>query len=399
MLVSGRRLLVISKHLLNSRDAQAQQSRAVVDGLIRAGAHLEVICAAFDGDEEPVPDGWYAIAARNLPFGTGLADKVARKVRRNANDTRWLSMWSRSAARKLKELISTGSYDCIVSLGLPMESHIPVLVARPRLPWLAYFSDPWPESLLPPPMSDFALPGLTWLQRRTVREVLLQATALGFSCREQQQFMARFYPELTRREWHELPHVAPVRAKQVRNASGKFRIVHSGSIGRERVCDPLCEALAEFAKTSAVEIHFAGALHPRMATSLQEHDLSSHIVMHGWLSKRAASQLCCEADVLLLLEASMPDYPFLPSKLADYAATGRPILALTGAQSPAARLIAEYGAGVACRHDRDAILDGLRLLHQNRALTEHDLYREFAEDEVVRKYGRAIFAAISSYQA
>ena len=35
------------------------------------------------------------------------------------------------------------------------------------------------------------------------------------------------------------------------------------------------------------------------------------------------------SDALLLVEAEMDSYPFLPSKLADYAASGLPVIAIT----------------------------------------------------------------------
>lgn len=398
MKLAGRRILVVTKHLLNLEDAQAQQSHAVLEGLKRSGAHLNVICAAFDHHRAPGQDGLEAIPAQKLPIGRSVTDKIARKVRRNTSSVKWLSPWARDAARRIVQLVVEHRYDCILSLGLPMESHIAVLEAEPSLPWLAYFSDPWPEAILPAPMSDFAIPGLTWLQRQTVLQVLVRANALAFSCREQHQFMAKFYPQLNELEYCELPHVAPpFEATQTAHRSA-VKLVHAGSIGRERVCLPLCGALAKFAKTKEIEVHFAGAIHPDMLSALQALEQSNQVHLHGWLSSEESTKLCRDADALLLIEGQMTDYPFLPSKVASYAAVGRPILAVTGARSPVARLIANHRAGIACVHEEQSILDGLGLLIDHPLLDREGLYSEFDEQTIMRKLDHAITSAITSWR-
>ena len=395
MNLAGRRILVVTKHLLNLEDAQAQQSHAVLEGLKRSGAHLHIICAAFDHIRAPTQEGLEAIPARRLPIGKRLADKVGRKLQRNTSSVKWLSAWAREATRRIATLATDHRYDCIVSLGLPMESHTAVLQAKPELPWLAYFSDPWPEAILPAPMSDFAIPGLTWMQRQTVGQVLTCADALAFSCREQQQFMARFYPQLNERDYSEVTHVAPPFEVTHRANRSAIKLVHAGAIGRERVCRPLCDALSKFAATRQVEVHFAGAIHSDMLSALQAMKQFDQVQVHGWLSSEESTKLCRDADALLLVEAQMPDYPFLPSKMASYAAVGRPILAITGAQSPVARLITKHRAGIACRHEEQSILDGLRVVGDHPVLGRDGLYSEFDERTIMSKLGEAMGAAIA----
>lgn len=397
--LQGIRVLLVAKNLLNSTDAQAQQSEAVIGVLRSAGAQVDIVCARFIGDLSDIPSNAsiVAVPAQPLARGSGLLVKVARKVRRNMDSVKELSRWGRTASRKIKVMLEQQDFDCIVSLGLPMESHIAVLGAHPRKPWLAYFSDPWPEAILPAPMSDFAIPGLTAWQRRTVRTVLKRADALAFSCREQMIYMAKYYHEISKATCHELIHVAPpagIRPLETRNS--RLKIVYAGAIGRERTSPALCEALDKFARDSDFEVHFAGTVHQDMMDGLATERLIGKVVFHGWISKIDSQKLCLEADFLLLIESEMAAYPFLPSKLADYAATGRPILAITGLHSPSARLISRHQAGVVCEHEAGLILDGLRYLAREGSPGTAGLYAEFSEAASIERYGTAIRALIAA---
>ena len=81
----------------------------------------------------------------------------------------------------------------------------------------------------------------------------------------------------------------------------------------------------------------------------------------------------------------MDYYPFLPSKIADYASTGKPILAITGAGSASYRLIETYKAGLACSHSVYDILKALNKI-ETEIFEGGNLYNEFSEDIVSEKF-------------
>ena len=83
----------------------------------------------------------------------------------------------------------------------------------------------------------------------------------------------------------------------------------------------------------------------------------------------------------------MDEYPFLPSKMADYSVTGLPIIAVTGAGSPTARLLRQYNAGISVAHNADAILESLiRLEADYKSLGGKGLCEEFSEKNIVSLY-------------
>jgi len=398
------RLLVVTKHFLNQRDAQAQQSVAVVDALSQAGANVDVLCGGFGKDDILNISGFsekiIQIDASLIPEGSSIAEKILRKLLRNLSSIYIFSDWGRRSSIQIRELEEIAKYDCIISLGLPMDSHIAVLRSKTKCPWLAYFSDPWPEAILPAPMSDFSLPILSASQKQTVRKVIARADAIGFSCREQISFMGKYYANLDVEKCFEFLHVAPSSAKfteEERIPRQKFTIVYAGAIGRERVCPPLAHALNALSKKMEFELHFLGAVHEEMKQMLKPQYSAGRVVYHGWLQKDRALSICRDADALLMIESDMAEHPFLPSKVADYSATGRPIIAVTGANSPSARLISSYRAGVVCAHKSKSIQDGLELLASplGREISSIDLYREFTSAAVGARYYLAIDGAMS----
>ncbi|GAB2994529.1 hypothetical protein GCM10010960_09970 [Arenimonas maotaiensis] len=97
-----------------------------------------------------------------------------------------------------------------------------------------------------------------------------------------------------------------------------------------------------------------------------------------------------EGNALLLIEAEMEEYPFLPSKLADYSSITLPILAITGKQSPSAKLISESNGGIVCGHDSDSILNALTSIEKSSLQVSPQLNSHFSPDGVVKNYNEII---------
>lgn len=355
------RLLVITKHLLDPRDAQAQQSSALIGALAATAGHIDVVTGALSAS--PAPDFGHnvivhALPARWVSHRQSLLAKVVRKLQRNF-DACVTTSWARCAAAVTNELMASEHYDAIISMALPMESHIAALNANRKTPWIAYMSDPWPESSLPAPYSDFAVPLLNAMQKRLVSKVFDEADALVFSCLECIDWLTRFYVAIDRDKSHVIPHVAPNSTTEcpTPGASGEELIlVHGGALSRERVCPALAEALGRLPPESKWTLRLIGQTHQDMLDAFERAGAMGRVRVEGWMSKREALEALSSGHALLLIEARMSHYPFLPSKLADYAAIGKPIIAITGNESATARLIRATRSGLVSAHQADSIL-------------------------------------------
>lgn len=388
----NRRLLIITKHFLEPRDAQAQQSTALVAALSAAGAKIDVITGAVEGHGDIAVDPSlriHALPAHWLTQQQSLAAKVTRKLERNVSA--WLpTRWARAAARLAEELMTGERYDALVSIALPMESHIAALHARRQAPWIACLSDPWPESILPAPYSDFAIPLLNGLQKQVVSRSFAEADALVFPCMEERDYLTRHYPLLSKDKAFLIPHVAPANVAPATDAAGHggvVTLIHGGALSRERVCPGLAEAVAALPLSSALRLQFVGHVHPSMLAAFERAGAMHRVSFDGWKSKQDTLRILSSASALLLVEARMADYPFLPSKLADYSATGRPIFAITGENSPATRMIRQHRAGFLATHDKQSILDALLAMEsQYASFSSQGLHELFHASRIAAVY-------------
>jgi len=109
----------------------------------------------------------------------------------------------------------------------------------------------------------------------------------------------------------------------------------------------------------------------------------------GYLSQEAVARIASTVSWNLVVEADMAESPFLPSKFADCAVSGKPILAITPPKSEIRSLFCEYGGGIAVSNDATEIVAGIvELLSSGRiaAPTNGTLSARFTADSIVKAY-------------
>ncbi|WP_188448430.1 hypothetical protein [Arenimonas maotaiensis] len=393
--MNEKRVLLVTKNLLDMSDAQSQQSFALVNALCDSGYYLDIVTAdsrtgQLDGVKIPQNARLFALPASWHSDGKSLIRKIHRKLYRSLVSI-IQSKWSLNAARRISKLSATNDYSAVISIALPMESHLAVLNAkvRPRQ-WIACMSDPWPESILPKPYSDFSIPFLSHAQKKVVGDILQSADHLVFTCRDQLDFMKKYYQSVSESKSSIIPHIAPGILEGSQKRTGEFVISHCGSLSRERVCLSLASALSRLPEQSAVVINFIGNVNDEMRHAFERSGASSRVRYTGLLAKEEAMKKSSEGNALLLIEAEMEEYPFLPSKLADYSSITLPILAITGKQSPSAKLISESNGGIVCGHDSDSILNALTSIEKSSLQVSPQLNSHFSPDGVVKNYNEII---------
>lgn len=395
--MNKRNVLVVSKNLLDMSDAQSQQSFALINALTDAGWFLDVVTAesrngAAEVIKAPRQTRVFALPASWHSVGKLIHQKIHRKLYRSLFSV-IQSKWSANASRKISELCEEKKYSAIISIALPMESHLAVLNAkyRPAL-WIACMSDPWPESILPKPYADFAIPLLSHFQKILVSKISKSANHLVFTCSEQLDFMKRHYQSVIESKSSIIPHIAPGILEASNKRADQFIISHCGSLSRERVCPSLATALSKLPEHSTIVINFIGDVNDEMRYEFEKSGASNRVRYTGTLPKEDAMMKASEGNALLLIEAEMEEYPFLPSKLADYSSTLLPIVAITGNQSPTAKLISEYNCGMVCGHDTDSILNALTDIEKKIFQSSPGLNCHFSPGSVANKYNKIILS-------
>ena len=338
------KLLIISKNLLDQKDAQSQQSLAFIEALQEVFECIDVIAAQTTESDlrslkhlETKNIKLYPLPAKWVSSGTEFIEKIKRKLLRNLMAT-LITKWAKAAGQLANALSRKNNYAAIITIGLPIESHMAGLQLTDKSKWIAHFSDPWPESLMPKPYSDYSIPVINRLQKNLVQKTIKQAKLISFTCTQSRDLFTAHY-QININKTYITPHVAPPPITPLKRSDGDFIITHAGSLSRERFFPELFYAIKNLPKESKVIVQFIGYVHPVAQQLVEMLEIQHRVVFIGQLSKVDTIHRLRESDVLLLIEAKMGIYPFLPSKLADYSVFGLPVYAITGTESATAQIL------------------------------------------------------------
>lgn len=381
------KLLIVSKNLLDQRDAQSQQTLALIMALQRDFDRVDIVTARTTSEELLALKRFvgsnvfvYDLPGKWISNGANFLDKIKRKIQRNmmaASTTRWAKL----AGSLSNELDARNNYSAIMTIGLPIESHMVGLLLKEKRKWIAHFSDPWPESLMPKPYSDYSIPIVSALQKRVVQKTLSKAGHVSFTCTQSRDLFLDHY-DLNVKETSVVPHIAPSPVRPIRRKDDRFLITHAGSLSRERFSPDFFLAVSELSKESKIIVQFIGNVHKSAMDLVGELGIQDRFVFLGQLDKEVALGHLRESDALLLIEAEMDRYPFLPSKLADYSAVGIPVYAITGKNSAVVEVIERCGAGYASRHSKKDIIETLLKIEEGLFSRSHvgSMYDCFKSD-------------------
>ncbi|HEX5719769.1 MAG TPA: glycosyltransferase [Thermoanaerobaculia bacterium] len=301
--------------------------------------------------------------------------------------------WVRAVARKAAEL---GPFDVLHSRLNPAASHLAALAVLKKieLPWCAYFSDPWPHHLYPEPYRFTVGP----LSRRRLElsldTMLRRADSLVFPSNRLRDWLLSGRRERFRSKSFVAPHLGEEGASSPAS-NGHLHIRHAGFLMKERRIEPLLAALErlrpEVKRDLRIELAGRYAVQPEVPAPL-----SGIVSFEPSMPPEAVRAWMAGADVALLVEASLAEGIFFPSKLSDYLAGGRAILALSPRRGVTADLLAGGGGVLVEPEDEAGIAAALERLHglwREGRLAElaprPEQAAAVAEDTVVPVYERA----------
>jgi len=171
----------------------------------------------------------------------------------------------------------------------------------------------------------------------------------------------------------------------------RFVVTYGGSLYRKRDPRPFLQALSELLRDKAVAesdllVRFLGSVDAKfdMHGWIREHNLQSMVKVEPPIAHDQYLKALASSDVLLLIQ---PDTDLqVPSKLFEYMAIGKPVLALAhdGATSDT---VEEYGNGMVVKpYDVIAIKSAIiKLLKTERTAETNDI----SDREPIRKWSAA----------
>ena len=281
--------------------------------------------------------------------------------------------WIPGAVLRGRVLLCSGAFDIIFSSSPPPSAHLAALALKrmSRLPWVADFRDGW--TFEPPNPVVFTSPVRLRIERSLERAVALSADRIVTVNRVIADDLRRRYPATAGRiavisNGYDSADIAGLQSYV---KGERLRIIHTGSLAysqSHRSIKGFLTALDRLQQQQSpiladLDVCFVGRLSASERDILTRTGCQGCVTVEGPLSHHEALQRQFSADVLLLV-TSANAASVTTSKLFEYLASGRPVLALTG-RSAAAELIEELDAGiVVAPDDVEGICRALEWFHE-----------------------------------
>lgn len=277
-----------------------------------------------------------------LRSSTSLKKKLKGFVRnalKRLHDTFWKSLywpdhtalWCRPATKKTCEVLNSEEFDVLISSSFPFSGHWVghnVKKKFANLPWVIDVGDPFTFLEHTPP-NNYRL--YRKKNDRLERMIYKEADAISVTTEGTLEKYVDRYPECESKI-RVIPPLAPDvtnTAKTRNNENGRLQLVYLGTLYKNiRSPKPVLELFRQLQQRplqKEIELHFYGIY----KSCLEDFEPYSNLVgekihLHGQVSYREASTAMRNADVLVNI-GNRTSFQ-LPSKVVEYAATGKPVL-------------------------------------------------------------------------
>lgn len=370
-------LLVFSYAFPPMRVQMAPVVAKPVAGLARRGHRVDVLASAPFGpylaEDNSLGDyvARHTRSVRRLTPDDGLVTRTWRFSPRWAGTPDLAALLHRQAFSTLMDL-DLSSYAAVLTFS-PFHSVNTVMARvraqRPRVRWIAQFSDPWAGN----PLEHSRIRRLwnRWRQPETLRRADFIIHSSAYS-RDLMLTAAGRQPPRTAVIPH--PYDPELYPPQHRRSDRQILMRYVGVLFGRRSPESLFQALERLidrypAWRERLRFEIVGSVPPDMLASRAARALGPEMLaVLPTVSYVESLRLMREADLLVLIEADTRLNLFVPSKLSDYIGAERPILGLAP-PGGSFDLLGQVGASVAAPSDVDAIAAAL---HQTLLGIESD---------------------------
>lgn len=401
------RILIFSQYFTPEVTAARARIHPIAQHLAERGHEVEVICELPNHPEGIVHDGF-----RGKP-------QVRREL--DGFDVRYVWVKTSPVKTTLSRLLLYGTYtgsamlagaigkrpDAILVSSPPLPAAVAAMsvAKRFRVPWVMDVRDPWPEAAVA--LGELSNERVIRLLERLEKQLYGSAAAIitvtepfrrDIAARTDDPDKITIVPNGTTRRWIEAGEVDVDRA-ELGLPSDRFVWTYAGNLGIAQGLGTAVEAAAELGEEFQLQLVGSGPVREKLEARAAELPPGS-VVFRGLVEPELAARYLRASDATLVSLGAQPELSkFVPSKLFDCCAVGRPVV-LSAAGEPQRLAAAADAALPIPPEDRTALVAALRKLRDDPALRERLSVagRDFAgeylrEDQVSRLEG--VLAAVA----
>jgi glycosyltransferase involved in cell wall biosynthesis len=371
------RVLILSQYFPPEVGAGQTRVHTFAAGLAARGHDVEVICEVPNHPQGVVHDG----------YGGRLLD------RRGADGFYVSYVWVRARPGKtmLNRLGAYGSYvlsgavagvlskrpDAIFASSPPLPVGLPAAAAalRHRVPWVLDVRDLWPQAAVA--MGELGNERVIAAAERLERGLYRAATAITTVTEPFRRHIEgiappgkriELLPNGTTRLWTDAAELRVDRAA-LDLPEDRFLVTYAGTLGAAQGLEPVIDAAGLLDERFQLLVVGDGAMRPALEQRARALP-PGRVVFHDLVPPEEATKYLRASDCLIVSLAADPGLaPFVPSKLFDYCAVGRPVVLAAAGESR--RLAEAAGAALAVEPgDPAALAAAIRRLQEEPELAE-----------------------------
>jgi len=279
--------------------------------------------------------------------------------------------WWRRAVTDALEIVQEFNPDIILSSSSPYDSHCVALALQRKtgIPWIAYFSDPWPPLIMPVPYRESPKHRgrlKTFWEMHLVRNTLRECAALVMGNSYALELMEKETGIAVIKKGFAIPHIGSEQLDKSLTTNKK--LAHIGKLCDCRYSPELLAAVKRVAAEMPDRFEgliLVGRVCEAFQNLIRREEMEEIVELAGYLPDVRAKEIASRSHALLVVEANMKASPFLPSKFADYAMMGQPIIAITPPTGAIRDYLKKHGGGWAVTHNTDQIADAIRQAFKN----------------------------------
>lgn len=360
MPVTRPKAILLAYYFPPDNTSGVQRAARLAKYLPSCGVDLRIIASSYAGTDATRRDTVY-VPAPDLCAAAGW-DSLARFIQRIVPYNERLE-WVPHALLAACRIADREPIAAVISTSPPLATHLAAsfLKARYRLQWIADFRDPL-----------YGNPGRAhrWARLYDLsleRAIFRSADSLvAVTDTVRDEWRARYprWAEKMHLIWNGFDREEAIRPLPIPPRRERM-LAHIGVLYRQRHPYKLVEALDRLLSTGRLNpakfrLAFLGPIQER--EQFEAHQATASLLRRGCLEIRGelvpraeANQAMATADFLLLIDiVNLGGGSYtVPAKIYDYILMGRPILALTGRQSPVERILSGSGVPYVCLYHND----------------------------------------------